>query len=347
MAVEGLTEHCAGEHVKRCEQGGGCRGACRMRQRQVRPWRIWLRLLPPRTSACMLTMVGASKRFVVRVHRERGPTMPGVGRKRSHDTSPTGRSQRDINRRALSQNFLRAAGARLYLSKLDIDPETLVLEVGAGDGVITDLVAPSCREVWAYEIDVYHARKLEDRVRHHRNVRVIADNFLAERPPAQEFAVIGNVPFSITSNVVDWCLASRTLTSASIITQWEYARKRTGDFGRWSLRTVETWAWFSWELLGRIPRDEFRPLPRVDGGVLRIAQRRRPLIASHRRTAYLDMVALGFAGVGGSLYKSLSQRHPSNRVATALFEAGVDRATVVAYVTPDEWIMIFRSLDRR
>src|SRR5205823_11465676 len=99
-------------------------------------------------------------------------------------------------------------------------------------------------------------------------VRVEAGDFLAARPPPRPFQVVGNVPFSITSDVVGWCLVAPALRSATLITQLEYARKRTGGYGRWSLVTVRTWPVFSWELRGRIPRQRFRPVPRVDAGVL-------------------------------------------------------------------------------
>ena len=262
-----------------------------------------------------------------------------------HGGSRPVRSQRDHDRRALSQNFLCGASAvQRYLSMVDVAPDELVLEVGAGDGAITRAIAPQCRELRAYEIDPFHAKKLAEHVREQANVRVVTGDFLASRVPREWFAVIGNVPFSITSKVVDWCLDARTLSTATIITQLEYAKKRTGGYGRWSLRTMETWPWFSWELRGVIQRHDFRPVPRVDAGVLCIAQRTQPLLPPTKRRSYGRMVDAGFGGVGGSLYQSLAQRYPVDRVKAAFQEANVARDTVVAFVTPDEWLTIFASL---
>ena len=255
-------------------------------------------------------------------------------------------SERDRKRRALSQNFLRTPAVHRYLSLLDVDAEALVLEVGAGDGAITDKLAPKCRELRANEIDPYHAHKLKERVRRHGNVRVLALDFLATRPPMEPFTVVGNVPFSITSKVVEWCIDAPTLTAATIITQFEYAKKRAGSYGRWSLRTVQTWPWLSWELRGRISRQDFRPVPRVDAGVLHIGRRDRPLIPQRNRKAYIEMVSLGFSGIGGSLYRSLIRLYPANRVAAAFEGAGVASELVVAYVNPEQWVNIFRSMHR-
>src|SRR4051812_13457202 len=55
----------------------------------------------------------------------------------------------------------------------------------------------------------------------------------AGRPLAEPFAAIGNPPYSLTSPVVEWCLRAPELVAATLLTQLEYARKRTGDYGHW------------------------------------------------------------------------------------------------------------------
>lgn len=271
--------------------------------------------------------------------------MPRVRSDPNPEPRRTARSQRDHNRRVLSQNFLRNPSAiGLYLSKVVVEPDELVLEIGAGDGEITERIAPRCRELHAYEIDPFHATKLVERLRGHSNVSVIVGDFLTSKPPREGFAVVGNVPFSITSKVVDWCLDAKTLSGATIITQVEYAKKRTGDFGRWSLRTIETWPWYSWEFCGRIPKQAFSPVPRVDAGVLHLVRRNQPLLPSTKRSDYYRLVELGFGGLGGSLYNSLARQYPKGRVTAAFREAGIGRETVVAFVTPDQWLAVFRSL---
>jgi 23S rRNA (adenine-N6)-dimethyltransferase len=256
------------------------------------------------------------------------------------------RTERDVRRRTLSQNFLAdARAARLFLDRVEVEPDGLVLEVGAGAGALTEALAERAGTVVAYELDPELAGRLAERLRGRAGVRVEAGDFLAARPPGRRFQVVGNVPFSITSDVVAWCLAAPALASATLITQLEYARKRAGDYGRWSLVTVRTWPEFSWELRGRIPRGRFRPVPRVDAGILHLARRERPLVPPARMPAYARMVEQGFTGVGGSLYESLRRAHPPARLAAAFGAAGVDRAAVVAFVTPEQWLALFAALE--
>ena len=274
-------------------------------------------------------------------------TEPAAGRTRPGALAPQARTERDTLRRTLSQNFLRESGADHFLSLATNDQVPLAIEVGAGEGILTERLAARYERVLAYEVDPHMARRLNARVGRHPNVRVIIADFLAATPPEESFQVVGNVPFSITSAIVAWCLRAQRITSATIITQAEYAKKRTGGYGRWSLLTILTWPEFDWQMRGQIPRSQFRPVPRVDAGVLRLARREVSLIPAPKLAAYHRMVELGFSGLGGTLSASLGRAYPRRRVADAFRAARLDRATVVAFVTPQQWIDVFAALESR
>jgi 23S rRNA (adenine-N6)-dimethyltransferase len=227
-----------------------------------------------------------------------------------------------------------------------VDPGRLCLEVGAGEGIVTQRLAGMCREVIAYEVDPNLAGRLTARLHAYPNVRVVIGDFLAARAPREPFHVVGNAPFSLTSPIVDWCLGAGAMTSATLITQLEYARKRTGGYGRWSLLTVSTWPRVDWRLRGTISRTQFRPVPRVDAGILHLARRSEPLIPARRLGAYQRLVRAGCSGVGGSLLASLRREYPADRLGAAFRAAGIDRGAVVAFVSPTQWVELFRVLDR-
>jgi 23S rRNA (adenine-N6)-dimethyltransferase len=251
-------------------------------------------------------------------------------------------------RRELSQNYLRGPdAAREFLRAVSLDPDGTCVEVGAGEGILTTRLAAMCRQVIAYEIDENLADRLRARAQGHDNVKVVVGDFLSARPPSRPFQVVGNAPFSLTSPIIDWCLRSARMTSATLITQLEYARKRTGGFGRWSQLTVSSWPQVRWELRGRIPRTQFRPVPRVDAGILHLERRSEPLVSQPLMAAYRRMVQTGFGGVGGSVQASLRRTYPADKVAKACGAAGVERKTIVAFVSPDQWVQIFRALDAR
>jgi 23S rRNA (adenine-N6)-dimethyltransferase len=241
----------------------------------------------------------------------------------------------------LSQNFLVDAHAVEQLVKA-ADPVGLVLEPGAGQGAVTLALARAGARVVGYELDSRLAGMLAARTRKHPRITVIRGDFTAARAPQEPFAVVGNIPYAITSQIVDWCLRAPDLTSATLLTQREYARKRTGDYGRWSLVTVESWPWFDWRLGATIGRQSFRPVPSVDSAILRIDRRARPLV-EHPRD-WQELVELGFGGVGGSLAASLATRYDG--VGRALAAARIAPDAPVGHVHPDQWITLWERLHR-
>lgn len=269
---------------------------------------------------------------------------------RHHTTTPAGRTARDRARRSLSQNFLAdPATIRRFarsVGGVPGNPPGLVVEIGAGDGRITTALAEHAEHVIAYEIDPRLARRLRARCHDLPHVRCVQQDFLKARPPHEPFHLAGNIPYSATSRIVSWTLNAPDVLTATFITQLEYARKRTGDYGRWSLLTVQNWPEFTWRLGGRIDRGRFRPVPRVDAGILRLDRRPRPLIPLSALDDYRACVALGFQGKGGTLRASLRRAYPRARVDAAFRAARLDAGTVVAHAYPDQWITLFRALHR-
>ncbi|GAA3266789.1 ErmE/ErmH/ErmO/ErmR family 23S rRNA (adenine(2058)-N(6))-methyltransferase [Dactylosporangium vinaceum] len=244
-------------------------------------------------------------------------------------------------RRVFGQNFLAdPAAVRQVVAAARIAPGTLVVEVGAGRGVLTAELLRHRARVIAYEVDPAMAAALPE----HRRLTVRPQDFLGAHPPREAFAVVGNIPYALTSAVVGWCLAAPGLVSATLLTQLEYARKRAGDYGRWSRLTVATWPVFDWYLAGRVARTAFRPVPRVDGAVLRLVRRAVPLVDPRGLGQYQDIVRLGFSGAGGSLHASLTRRYPARRLDPAFRALRLDPRTPVGLVWPEQWLSLHRLL---
>ncbi|MEU4694696.1 23S ribosomal RNA methyltransferase Erm [Actinoplanes sp. NPDC023714] len=244
-------------------------------------------------------------------------------------------------RRAYGQNFLAdSSAARLIADIAVADPGMLVYEVGAGRGRLTTELLRRRARVAAYEIDPALAATLP----HHARLSVRTDDFLAAMPPEETFAVAGNIPYGLTSPVITWCLNAAALRRATLLTQWEYARKRTGDYGRWSRLTILTWPDFTWSLAARVPASAFRPVPRVDGGVLVLDRRPTPLIPPERRPGYQTLVERGFTGVGGSLFATLTRHYGQRRTSAAFRACRLNQDLPVGTIWPEQWLTLFRLL---
>lgn len=258
----------------------------------------------------------------------------------------------DRTRRVYSQTFLhdRSAIDRVVRA-VRPTPGELTIEVGAGTGQLTRVLARALARVdgrlLAYEVDPDLSARLARRCADLPNVTPAPGDFLAAEPPAEPFAVVGNIPYAATAPIVRWCLHAPRLRAATLVTQLEYARKRTGDYGRWSLLTVRTWPEFDWRLAGRLPRTAFRPVPRVDGAILRLARRPAPLVPPAAIAAYQGLVELGFSGAGGSVAASLRRGFPARRVDAALRATRIPVDALAGEIWPEQWLTLFRLITAR
>lgn len=180
-----------------------------------------------------------------------------------------------MRRRRLGQNFLSEAAAEVIIAAAEIGAGELVLDIGAGRGAFAFPLARRGARVLAIEPDPVWAARL--RAAGSPNVRVIERDFLTLPLPREPFRAIGSLPFSRTTDILRRLLDDpRTpLTRADVIVQWEVAQKRAKQPPDTLISTQ--WApWWEVRLGARIPAKAFRPVPRVDGGVL-VITRRAPL----------------------------------------------------------------------
>ena len=127
--------------------------------------------------------------------------------------------------------------------------------------------------------------------------------------------MVANAPFGITTDIVRWCLDARTLTSATLVTQVEFAGNHTGDYGCWSKLTES-----SAQLLPDRRCDRSSEFPRAAGPTRRSRPAPRPEprpAAEEDSIDDRDLVELGFSGVSAAR----RPRHP-RRVVSVRVEAG-------------------------
>ena len=214
----------------------------------------------------------------------------------------------NARRRAeLGQHFLAGGWlAAELVEQAGVGAGDLVVEIGAGTGVLTEALARRAGRVVAVEYDPRLAERARSRLAGFGNVRVVTADALALPPPRRPFRVVANLPFGSTTAMLRRLLGDpRTpLERADLILQEQaarrYAARRPG--------APEVVAWGAWYALAtgrRLGPASFRPPPRVGAAVL-VAERRRPPlvpVGGHRR----------FTALVGAAY-----RHPGLPVRRSL-----------------------------
>ena len=104
----------------------------------------------------------------------------------------------------LDQNFLRSPKLALFLiGHSNIKKRDLVIDIGAGSGVITSALAKRCKKVIAVEKDAETAKRLRENLARQdiSNVEVFEGDFREMKLPDEPYKVFANPPFSLSAEV--------------------------------------------------------------------------------------------------------------------------------------------------
>lgn len=178
------------------------------------------------------------------------------------------------------------------LRAVDVRPDDLVVDVGAGGGALTLPLAAAGARVVAIEIDRRWAARLRDRVARAGvadRVRVVHGDLRSIVAPAEPWRVVANPPFGLTTVLLRRLLddPARGPDRADLVVQLEVARKRTRE-PPGTLRSAAWAPWWTFELGGRIDRRAFRPVPRVDAALLTIRRREPPVLPPWLAPGFAD-----------------------------------------------------------
>jgi 23S rRNA (adenine-N6)-dimethyltransferase len=242
-------------------------------------------------------------------------------------------STRPGGRHELGQNFLVDARAAARIAGLV--PPGPVLELGAGDGALTRLLASRSDPLTAVELDPSRAAALRRALG--RRVRVVCADMLRFRLDTTHH-IVSNVPFGITTPVLRHLLGQHAWTTAVLLLQWEVARKRAAVGGT-TLLTASWWPWYEFALAGRVPSGAFRPRPAVDGGVLVIRRRDQPLVSADDRAAYQRLTRTAFSG---DRLLPVLRGVPGAKAWAA--SSGADATTRPRDLTPQQWAALFHTV---
>ncbi len=253
---------------------------------------------------------------------------------------------RDVRRKVYSQNFLidrRAIEALVEGS--GVGEGDLVLDIGAGNGLITQALIRRGARVVAVEKDPALARRLRATFGPGPGVTVVEDDVLTTKLPAEPFRVVANIPFGITTKILRRLLGEAgTLTRADVIVQAEVARKRAAGRGARGGGTLLNACWEPWFEFGtgvRIPATAFRPRPRVDAAVLIVRRRDQPLLGAASEREYIEFVSRVFTGARPSVLSAVSRMIPRTRFAGVAAARGFPLDAMPSQLDVGDWVELF------
>jgi 16S rRNA (adenine1518-N6/adenine1519-N6)-dimethyltransferase len=224
-------------------------------------------------------------------------------------------------RKRWSQNFLQDPNiARKIAGIIRLASPVLLIEIGAGSGLLTRHLLEKCDQLLAVEIDSRLAADLPARLEHPANLTVIQQDFLEWDIPAAlkkfngyQIGIIGNLPYHITSPIIFQILDhAPPFHTAVFMVQKEVARRLAAERGNKEYGILSVFCQFYAEVkyLFTVPAHLFFPKPKVDSAVIQLLFRPAPEKQLLNPALFRELVRRTFGQRRKMLRNSLSTLCP-------------------------------------
>ncbi len=257
-------------------------------------------------------------------------------------------TQQRQQRRELGQNFLKhEKTARRIVREAGVTDRDLVVEIGAGSGVLTRPLADEARRVIAIEHDPRWGSLLERSFAASENVEVVVADALSTPLADEPFRVVANVPFHLTTAILHRLLDDPAQPSERLhlLLQKEVANKHA----RTTPTTLKTLTWSPWwrfEIGHEVPASAFDPKPKVDARLLVVQRRDPPLIPYEHREPFRAFARTAFDGRGNTVDKALRPYLTKRQLRRLAHDDGFSTDSFPSQLTVYQWASVFEFMVR-
>lgn len=215
----------------------------------------------------------------------------------------------------------------------NIRKNDLVLDIGAGVGIITSVLASRCKTVYAIEPEQGAASKLHENTKRFDNVKVVTQDFLRYNLPPGPYKVFANIPFHLSSPIVQKLVwANNPPKSIYLIVQKQFANKLLANDRHFTSQLgAQIAPWWTIRIRRPLNKTDFWPHPAVDTVLLEIKLRPEQLLPSSDTARYKACITQAF--------ESPTQYHK-----LPLATAGINPELSPSQLTGEQWVRLYKTI---
>ncbi len=242
----------------------------------------------------------------------------------------------------LSQNFIIDPFlCPEIVSRLSLDKDTGIIEIGPGLGTLTQELIKSGAKVLSIEADKRLPDILETTLGSNDNLKIITADFLKldlhkiiteNFPNSKYLKICSNLPYSVTTTIITHILKSGIkFDDIVFMMQKETAERITADIPsrNSSAVTVMVNYYAESEFLFSVSSESFYPKPNVDSAVVRLTPRTSPVVKLKSEEMFFKIVNSVFTQRRKTLANSLSNalKIPKDTVNQILSSMNIKETT--------------------
>jgi len=251
----------------------------------------------------------------------------------------------------LGQNFLRNKNIAAKIVNEFLPQPGPVLEIGAGYGILSELLMEKIPAslLTLVEIDRFLAEGL--RQRFGSQLKIMEENILdidlARMYPQGQVGIIGNLPYHISKDLIDWFIAQRAKISAAVLMlQKDFVDKLLSPCGgkKYNAQSVVFQLLFRTRRCFNVPAGAFTPTPKITSTVLAVHPVDSPLQAA--ADEFYDFVKLCFAERRKTLWNNLTPYFEKQVLSAIAAASGLSDRARAEQLSADRFLTFFMALKK-
>ncbi len=257
------------------------------------------------------------------------------------------------HKKSLGQNFLKndAVIARI-VDFSAITKDDVVIEIGPGQGVLTEVLAQRAKKVIAIELDDRLISTLDKRFENFDNVTIVHGDVLHMNineliAQYDTYKVVANIPYYITAPIIRLFLEQeRSPQTVTLMVQKEMAERLSAEPGKMSIIAVAAQYYAHVTYGFTVPREDFEPVPAVDSAVITLTMKNEHADSNFDTKDLFRIVKMGFSARRKTLSNNLANGlHISKDDVVAILHAVAIKENVRAQeLSIAQWISLTQEI---
>lgn len=259
-------------------------------------------------------------------------------------------------KKSLGQNFLRDKNIlKKIVDFANLSKEDTVLEIGPGEGGLTEIILEQAGKVITVEKDELLVEKLQQKFAtqiEQGSLQIICADVLDfdlnnyDLKP-NSYKLIGNIPYYITGAIFKKFLQSDFQpVSLTFIVQKEVADRITARQGKEGILSISIKAYGRPETGGIIKAGSFYPVPKVDSAIISISNINKEFFTQHAvdENHFFEILKLGFAHPRKYTIGNLKEKFDSDLLKSVFEKNSIDVKIRPEDLKLQDWFQIAKHL---
>lgn len=223
--------------------------------------------------------------------------------------------------------------AQKVVNTAELSLNDVVVEIGTGTGILTKEIAMKVKKVISFEIDKKIIIAAKEYLEGFNNVEIINGDFLKynlntilQKYGMHNLKAVANLPYYITSPIIEKIFTSKLFSSAVLTVQKEFAQRITAKPGTKNYGSFTIFANYYSEplIISKVSKSSFLPKPKVDSAIVLLNIKKTPKVHVKNEETFFNIVRAAFGQRRKTLRNALSSKFDLKKIDAALSISNID-----------------------